>query len=121
MFYALLVVFIAIAIVTVRIGRSSKEYRFPGSVVDRNRDQHRVSLPAVFVRLRSSAGSAVQGSTATMPNSTYIYAKSWLGRYIPGTATWILARFTLPGSTACRAPSSPSAAYSKAHCRSSRH
>jgi uncharacterized membrane protein YbhN (UPF0104 family) len=42
-----------------------------------------------FTLLRGLGAKNLQKST---PQLIYVYAKSWLGRYIPGTAPWILGK-----------------------------
>lgn len=42
-----------------------------------------------FVLLRSLGAKDLHKSISQL---TYVYAKSWLGRYIPGTAPWILGK-----------------------------
>ena len=44
--------------------------------------------------LRRLGGTGLHGHYAEL---TYIYAKSWLGRYIPGAATWILGKIYFAG------------------------
>lgn len=42
-----------------------------------------------FVLLKGLGAKQLQSQTAAL---VYVYAKSWLGRYIPGTAPWILGK-----------------------------
>lgn len=44
----------------------------------------------IWFVLLHSLGAA--GLAAQWPQLLYVYAKSWLGRYIPGTAPWILGK-----------------------------
>lgn len=42
-----------------------------------------------FFLLRRLGATGLKGSGVTL---TYVYAKSWMGRYIPGAATWIIGK-----------------------------
>ncbi|MFJ4222059.1 lysylphosphatidylglycerol synthase domain-containing protein [Curtobacterium luteum] len=42
-----------------------------------------------FYLLRRLGATGLKGSGVTL---TYVYAKSWMGRYIPGAATWIIGK-----------------------------
>lgn len=42
-----------------------------------------------FFILRRLGATGLKGSYGTL---TYVYAKSWMGRYIPGAATWIIGK-----------------------------
>lgn len=42
-----------------------------------------------FFLLRRLGATGLQGSGVAL---TFVYAKSWMGRYIPGAATWIIGK-----------------------------
>lgn len=46
----------------------------------------------VFIWLTLLKGLGATGLRGSAGQLTYVYAKSWMGRYIPGTAPWILGK-----------------------------
>src|SRR5690606_3920237 len=46
----------------------------------------------VFVWMNILKNLGAKNLKESTPQLTYVYAKSWLGRYIPGTAPWILGK-----------------------------
>jgi uncharacterized membrane protein YbhN (UPF0104 family) len=96
-FYGLLLVFIATAILTIDWSElEGLEISWTPLILATVMSVlYRYLGVFIWLRLlRRLGGTGLRGHYAEL---TYIYAKSWLGRYIPGTATWILGKIYFAG------------------------
>lgn len=91
-FYALLIIFLYVYISHIDFARFSTvhfawQYVIIASVFGLGMRFWQIFI--WFTLLRNLGATNLSSST---PQLMYVYAKSWLGRYIPGTAPWILGK-----------------------------
>lgn len=96
-FYALLLGFLAIAIVTIDWSALEGLELSWAPLIAATGLSILFRFLGVFIWLRLLYRVGATGLRGHYLELTYIYAKSWLGRYIPGAATWILGKVYFAG------------------------
>ncbi len=96
-FYALLGVFLVIAIVTIDWSSLDGLELSWTPLIAATVLSLLFRYLGVFIWLRLLHRLGATGLRGHYTELTYIYAKSWLGRYIPGAATWILGKVYFAG------------------------
>ncbi|MDX2377018.1 flippase-like domain-containing protein [Microbacterium sp. LRZ72] len=97
LFYALLAVFLVFALVTIDWSQLSSLQLTWWPLIAATILSLLFRYLGVFIWLRLLYRLGGRGLRGHYRELTYIYAKSWLGRYIPGAATWILGKIYFAG------------------------
>lgn len=92
LFYGLLVVFLALYLTGIDWGQLAGLQLTWWPLIAATALSLLFRYLGVFIWLRLLHRLGGRGLRGSYRELTYIYAKSWLGRYIPGAATWILGK-----------------------------
>jgi uncharacterized membrane protein YbhN (UPF0104 family) len=96
-FYAVLGVFLVVALVTIDWGALQGLSLSWWPLIAATVLSILFRYLGVFIWLRLLYRLGGRGLRGHYIELTYIYAKSWLGRYVPGAATWILGKVYFAG------------------------
>lgn len=91
-FYTLLLIFLALYISHIDFGRFQTVHFAWQFVVIASVLGLAMRFWQIFIWFTLLKGLGAKDLRKSTPQLIYVYAKSWLGRYIPGTAPWILGK-----------------------------